>query len=73
VEGQYKISAAWLIEKAGWKGKRIGDAAVSDKHALVLVNMDKASGDDIIELSKQIQKDINQQFNILLEPEVIMI
>lgn len=73
VDGQYKMSAAWLIEKAGWKGKRIGDAAVSDKHALVLINIDKASGDDIIELSKKIQKDINKQFNILLEPEVIMI
>jgi len=73
VEGTYKIPAAWLIEQAGWKGKRLGDAAVSDKHALVLINIDQAKGDEIVALAKKIQKEVNHQFGILLEPEVIMI
>lgn len=68
-----KIAAAWLIEKAGWKGKRIGDAAVHDKQSLVLVNHGNATGRDIYSLAMEIQRDVKNKFGVVLEPEVNII
>lgn len=68
--GQTKLSAAWLIEKAGWKGRALGNAAVSEKHSLILVNTGKAKGRDIVMLCKAIQDDVRKQFGIELKPEV---
>lgn len=73
VDNQYKIPAAWLIENIGWKGRKMGRAGVSDKHALVLVNLANATGEDILEVSQQIQEEVGQKFGIHLEPEVIII
>ena len=65
-----KIAAGWLIDKAGWKGKSIGKAAVHDKQALVIINIDDASGKDIFKLSEIVTKDVLRKFNIELEREV---
>ena len=68
-DGQVKLAAGWLIEHAGWKGVRQGDAGVHTKQALVLVNYGGASGQQILELAGQIQADIKQRFAVELEIE----
>ncbi len=71
--GKIKVPAGWLIEKAGFKGKRFGDYGVHDKQALVLVNYGNAAGDDILKLAQLIQLTIKRIFDIKLEPEVNII
>ena len=70
---KYKISAGWLIEKAGWKGYREGDAGVSSTHSLILVNYGNAKGKDILILANKIINSVNEQFGIMLTPEVKII
>lgn len=66
----YKISAAWLIEQSGWKGKREGDVGVYDKHALIIINFDNASGKEIFNYANTIQKSVFSKFGIKLDFEV---
>jgi len=68
-----KVAAGWLIDKAGWKGKRILACGVHDKQALVLINYGKASGKEILELADLISGDILNKFGIQLEKEVNII
>ncbi|MCA0932271.1 UDP-N-acetylmuramate dehydrogenase [Lutimonas saemankumensis] len=65
-----KVPAGWLVEMSGFKGKRFGDAGIHKKQALVLVNYDKATGSEILEVARKIQKTVKQNFNISLEMEV---
>ena len=64
-----KLSAAWLIEQCGWKGRSMGRAAVSDQHALVLVNKDNATGADLLALANAIRESVQDRFAIELQPE----
>ena len=68
-----KIAGGWLIEQCGWKGKKIGDAGVHDKQALVIVNHGNATGKELFDLSEQIRKSVAEKFGISLEREVEVI
>ena len=68
--GERKVPAAWLIEQAGWKGKRQGGAAVYEKQALVIVNRDHATAQEVVSLALAIIDSVQTRFGVKLEPEV---
>ncbi len=70
---QCKLSAAWLIEQCGWKGHRQGAAGVHAQHALVLVNHGGASGKAIWQLACAIRDSVAEKFDLVLEPEPVII
>lgn len=65
-----KVPAAWLLDQNGWKGKRRGGAAVHEDHALVLVNRENASGEDVVLLAQDMSSSVLQTFGIALQTEV---
>lgn len=65
-----KVPAGWLIEQAGWKGRRMGPVAVHDKQALVLVNLGGATGADVVRLADAVRQDVAGKFGIEIRPEV---
>ncbi|GGY54167.1 UDP-N-acetylenolpyruvoylglucosamine reductase [Bacterioplanes sanyensis] len=68
-QGGVKLAAGWLIEQAGWKGRRLGKVGMHRQQALVLVNYGGASLGDIEALVRQVQTDVWQRFKVALEPE----
>ncbi|SFP50226.1 UDP-N-acetylmuramate dehydrogenase [Ectopseudomonas composti] len=68
-DGLSKLAAGWLIERAGWKGFREGDAGVHRLQALVLVNYGQATGTQLLQLAQRIQADIRARFGVELEIE----
>jgi len=71
--GRVKVPAAWLIETAGWKGKRVGDVGTWPKQPLVIVNYGNATGRQIFDFSEKIRLDILEQFDISLDREVTVV
>lgn len=65
-----KIPAGWLIEQCGWKGKSLGQAAVHENQALVIVNLGYAKPKEIIDIADNIIADVEIKFNIKIEPEL---
>lgn len=72
-DGTMKLAAGWLIEQAGWKGYRKGDAGVHEKQALVLVNYGKATGHEILEICNQVIDAVMKKYGVELHPEVNII
>jgi UDP-N-acetylmuramate dehydrogenase len=72
-ETEVKVPAGWLIEQAGFKGKRYGDAGIHKNQSLVLVNYGSATGQEILNVSKEIQDTIFRTFGIHIEAEVNII
>jgi UDP-N-acetylmuramate dehydrogenase len=68
-----KLSAGWLIEQAGWRGHREGDAGVSAAHALVLVNHGRATGSQLLALARRVQDSVQERFGVTLEPEPVIV
>ena len=66
---QRKLSAAWLIDQCGWKGRRDGDAGIAASHALVLVNHGGASGAQLLALARRVAASVQARFGVAIEPE----
>ena len=69
----YKLSAGWLIDRAGWKGRTMGKAGVWPRNALVLYNAGGCTGTEVVALAREIQQDVKQKFGVALTPEAIII
>jgi len=69
---EMKLAAGWLIDQAGWKGKRIGPVGMYEKQALCLVNHGGATGADVAQVRAAVQADVMRLFGVALEPEPVV-
>jgi len=73
-DGQhYKLAAGWLIDQAGWKGRRMGPVGVHDRQALVLVHHGGGNADDVLRLASAIRDDVLTRYGVALEQEPILV
>jgi UDP-N-acetylmuramate dehydrogenase len=72
-DGTIKLAAGWMIEKCGWKGKRVGNTGVHQRQALVLVNYGSATGNEIVNLAEDIRNSVKEKFGVDISPEVEII
>lgn len=68
-DGRFKLAAGWMIDRCGWKGRTLGNAAVHERQALVLVNPGQATGSDVLALAQAIAADVRRRFGVTLEME----
>ncbi|MFR4025877.1 MAG: hypothetical protein ACLTZY_09440 [Alistipes indistinctus] len=68
--GRVKLAAGWLIDRAGWKGKREGCVGMHQRQALVLVNYGGASGSEVLALARRVQQEVRERFGVDIEMEV---
>jgi UDP-N-acetylmuramate dehydrogenase len=66
-----KLAAGWLIEQAGFKGKRVGAVGMHDRQALVLVNHGGATGQDVLAFAATVREAVARRFGVLLEQEPV--
>jgi UDP-N-acetylmuramate dehydrogenase len=72
-DGQVKLAAGWLLEQAGWKGKRLGKVGMHQQQSLVLINYQQGSAAEVMALAAAVQQDIKQTFAIELEIEPALV
>lgn len=68
--GEVKVAAGWLIDQCQLKGFKVGGAAVHQQQALVLINVDNATPQDVVALAKTVRLQVGEKFEVWLEPEV---
>ena len=69
-EGFVKLAAGWLIDRCGWKGRRMGPVGVHDRQALVLVHYGGGTGADVMRLARAVQRDVAERFGVRIDMEV---
>ncbi|MFA5521015.1 MAG: UDP-N-acetylmuramate dehydrogenase [Castellaniella sp.] len=72
-DGRWKLAAGWLIERAGWKGRRLGAVGMHSDQALVLVNHGQADAHQVRALANRVRADVTRLFQVDLEQEPVNI
>jgi UDP-N-acetylmuramate dehydrogenase len=72
-DGRWKLSAAWLIETSGFKDERDGDAGISNRHSLVLVNHGRATGGELWAFAQKVIEGVRAKYGVRLEPEPVVV
>lgn len=72
-DGRVKLSAAWLIERAGFRrGEPAGPAGLSTRHALAIVARDNARAQDVVDFARRLQTEVERRFGVRLSPEPVL-